>query len=85
MAGSYRWTEPSIFHPVGCQCSFDENYVPCGCFGTGTWVSGPLNPTQYAQEFAAAEAEAQRIAAEQKAQKEAAQKDAQERARNWHP
>ncbi|WP_148060171.1 hypothetical protein [Pseudomonas frederiksbergensis] len=70
MPGSYRWTAPSILHPVGCQCRADANYVFCGCNGLGGYFSGPLNPTQYIQDLAAAGS--QRIAAENKAKEDAA-------------
>ncbi|MEB0044094.1 MULTISPECIES: hypothetical protein [unclassified Pseudomonas] len=59
MTGSYLWTAASIWHPTGCQCRFDLNYVACGCFGSGGWAAGPLNPTEYTQELAEAAKNAQ--------------------------
>lgn len=53
MPGSYIWTSASIWHKVGCTCSLDPNYVPCGCQGAGGYYAGPTDPNEHTKMLAA--------------------------------
>ena len=75
MSGSYIWKDIMIWHPIGCECRKDPNYVFCNCQGCGGYFAGPLNPTEYSakieSENAAKEAERLKMEQEKREREEA--------------